>query len=356
MPNPFAISALTNSVKLTSRRQGEASFSVTNISGHQLRAGARIELVTTPQATSAAGGGTLPGAGASTGTAAQPGATAVVAPPPEAVTKWLSFVEEGQPSAPSATPHYTEQDFNIGAIKQFRIHIAVPPDAPGGSQSFYVHFTDVHHQDEEYGDSQIVTFEVPAPIIKKRFPWWILAVAGAAVVIIAAIVAVLALSGSPSPTPTPTATPPTISPTAVVTAAPGANFTGTWLNIETIPGLAKLEISAQGSFLSVHATAVGPAQDWGTRGGTFTNAPFTIAFDPGGGAGVHTLKLTEFENADGKRMLVEETVGVTTRQLVFKNQNCIKLACNIKFTDAEIQGALAGNSKSKALNPTPTPK
>ena len=185
-----------------------------------------------------------------------------------------------------------------------------------------------------------------------------LAVVGAVVVIIAAIVAVLALSGSPSPTPTPTstATPPTISPTAVVTAAPGANFTGTWLNIETIPGLAKLDISAQGSFLSVHATAVGPAQDWGTRGGTFTKAPFTIAFDPGGGAGVHTLKLTEFENADGKRMLVEETVGVNTRQLVFKNQNCIKLACNIKFTSSEIQGVLAGNSIIKALNPTPTPK
>jgi hypothetical protein len=277
----------------------------------------------------------------------------------------LSFVEDGQPAAPSATPQYTERDLNIGATQQFRVHIAAPPDAPGGSQSFYVHFTDVHHQDEEYGDSQTVTFEVPAPVIKKTFPWWILAVIGAVVVIIAAIVAVLALSGSPAPTPTPTAaaatatataTPPTSSPTPVVTAAPGANFTGTWLNIENIPGLAKLEISAQGSFLSVHATAVGPAQDWGTRGGTFTKAPFTIAFDPGGGVGVHTLKLTEFENADGKRMLVEETVGVNTRQLVFKNQDCIKLACNIKITNSEIQGVLAGNSIIKALNPTPTPK
>lgn len=353
MPNPFAVTALANSVKLDANRQGETSFSVTNNSGHQLRAGARIELVTPPPA--GAGGGPLP---ASPGPAETPrGATAVVSPPPPAgvVIKWLSFIEEGQPATPSANPQYTERDLNIGASDKFRVRIAVPPDAAGGSHSFYVHFTDVQLQDDEFNDTPVVTFEVPAAVIKKKLPLWIPAVAAAVVLVIGALIAVLVLSGNSTPTPTPT--PVVVNPTtAAVTPAPGANFAGTWLNIATIPGLATLEISAQGSLLSVHATQVTPAQDWGTRAGTFTAAPFNITFDLGTAGGVHKLKLTEFENTDGKRMLVEETVGITTRQLVFREQGCIKFNCFTVFTNSEIQGILAGNSIIKALAPTPTPK
>jgi hypothetical protein len=335
MPNPFAVSALTGNVKLDSNRQGEASFSVTNNSGHQIRAGARLELAPvgggpgTPSLAPA-----LPGAPAGGGPAI---VTAPAAATAEAL-KWLSFVEEGQPPAPSANPQYTEQDFNNGGTQKFRVRIAVPPNAPGGIQNFYVHFTDVQMPDEEFTDSPIVSFEVPAPAPKKGFPWWIPVAAAAVVLLIGAVIAVVALSGNSTPTPTPTtATTVTVTVTTApttppaTTAAAGSNLVGTWLNVETVNGLSRLDITAQGSFVRVHAIATGtPPLDWGTNGADFTTSPFNITFDLGS-AGNHSLKLTEFENADGKRMLVEDSLnGAVAKSFVFRNQTCTRPICFVR--------------------------
>jgi hypothetical protein len=332
MPNPFAVSALTGNVKLDSNRQGEASFSVTNNSGHQIRAGARLELApvgggpVSPSPTPAVPGTPVVGGGLATATA--PAITL-----PEAL-KWLSFIEEGQPPAPSANPQYTEQDFNNGGTQKFRVRIAVPPNGPGGVLNFYVHFTDVQMPDEEFTDSPIVSFEVPAPPPKKSFPWWIPVAAAVVVLLIGAVIAVVALSGSPTPTPTPTTavtvtTAPTTPP--ATTAAAGSNLVGTWLNVESVNGLSRLEITAQGSFVKVHGLATGtPPLDWGTNGADFKTSPFNITFDLGS-AGKHSLKLTEFENADGKRMLVEDSLnGAAAKSFVFRNQTCTKQICFVK--------------------------
>lgn len=344
MPNPFAVSALTNNVKLDSKRQGEASFSVTNNSGHQVRAGARIELA--PAAVGNPAPAPATAASPASGVSTAP-ATATV-PAPAATLKWFSFVEEGQPTAPSANPQYTERDFNIGGIQQFRVRIAAPPDALGGPQTFYVHFTDVQMPDEEFTDSPIVSFEVPAPAPKKKIPWWIPVAAIVAVLLIGGIIAAVVLSGSPTPTPTPTVTntptvvvttaapttpPPTTPPvtTPPPTVAPGAKYVGTWLTNESTPGVSRLEISiANNTFLKVHATATGTfPTDWGTNGADFKSDPFTINFDLGTN-NKHTLRLTEIEDTVGKRMLVEDSFnGGAFKVLTFRNQGCITKLCTV---------------------------
>ncbi|MBN9389028.1 MAG: hypothetical protein J0I20_13460 [Chloroflexi bacterium] len=323
MPNPFAVSALTSTVKLDSNRQGEASFSVTNNSGHQVRAGARLELA--PVAGGQVSPPVTPGGPAGGG----PATATVPAPATAETIKWLSFVEEGQPPAPSANPQYTERDFNIGGTQQFRVRIVVPQNAPGGLQNFYVHFTDVQLPDEEFTDSPIVSFEVPAPAPKKGFPWWIPVAAAVALVLVIVAVILLVLP-PPTPTPTPVATTAPTTPPAT-TAAAGSNLVGTWLNVENINGLSRLDITAQGSFVKVHALATGaPPLDWGTNGADFTTSPFNITFDLGSG-GKHSLKLTEFENADGKRMLVEDSLnGAAAKSFVFRNQTCTRPICFVK--------------------------
>lgn len=347
MPNPFAVSALSNSVKLDANRQGEVSFSVTNNSGHQVRAGARLELASNP-------GGQVPAPTVAPASGPGTATIATTSPAPAATIKWLSFVEEGQPAAPAANPQYTERDFNIGSTQQFRVRIAAPPNAPGGTQTFYVHFTDVQMPDEEFTDSPIVGFEVPAPAAKKSFPWWIPLAAIGAVVVIGAIIAALVLSGSPTPTPTPVAVfTPTIPP---VTAAVGSNLLGTWLNVDSnVQGLSQLDITASGSFLMVHATAVKSIPlDWGQRGGTFTTSPFNITFDLGSTAGKHTLKLTEFESGGDKKMLVEESLnGGAFNSLVFRNQTCVKIYCFQRPSFQEINGVI---NRGAILLPTATPK
>ena len=135
MPSPFAITAASNSVRLSDQRQGQAAFTVFNASGRALQG--RIQLV----------------------------------PLGQAAADWLKVT--GAPSRP----------FAMGGTEQVTVSIAVPPGAAPGSYTFRLDVVGVDNPDEDYSAGPVVTFEVPAPPPKKPFPWWIIAVIAAALVI-----------------------------------------------------------------------------------------------------------------------------------------------------------------------------
>ncbi|MBI3943401.1 MAG: hypothetical protein HY326_10350 [Chloroflexi bacterium] len=138
MPNPFAITAASNTVLLDDKRQGQTSFTVTNISGRALRGRAKV------------------------------------VPTDAAAASWLKIDGEA------------EQDFAIAETKQHTVKITVPAKAPAGGQSFRLDMVGVDNPDEEFTEGPSVTFQVPAPIIKGGgIPWLIIAaIVGVLVVVI----------------------------------------------------------------------------------------------------------------------------------------------------------------------------
>ena len=167
MPGLFVITAATNSLRLNPDRRGETSFTVFNASGRPLRA--RAQLV----------------------------------PQSQAAGDWLSLVGE------------VERTFDIAGAHQYTVRVAVPPDAPAGNYPFRLDMTGVENPDEQHVQGPAVTFEVPAPEPVKPFPWWILAIA-AAVLVVGVLIAILVLGGNggvPPAAATPSPVPPTATPT-----------------------------------------------------------------------------------------------------------------------------------------------
>jgi hypothetical protein len=138
----FAITAAAASVQLDANRHGVASFTVTNTTATALRGRARIVPL-----------------------------TAAAAP-------WLTLGGDA------------ERDFAPGATQQYAVDVKVPPDAAPGSYSFRLDAVGVANPDEQYTQGPSVAFAVapqPGPVETKKqpFPWWIIAVAIAAVLVIA---------------------------------------------------------------------------------------------------------------------------------------------------------------------------
>lgn len=137
MSSPFAITAATNTVSLDSQRQGQASFTVSN---------------TETQAISGRGH---------------------VVPLSTAAGPWLTL---------AGTP---ERDFARSESQQYVVQIAVPPTAPAGDYTFRLDVVDVADPDDNLSEGPTVKFTVPEPVVvKKPFPWWIVAVAVAAVLVV----------------------------------------------------------------------------------------------------------------------------------------------------------------------------
>ncbi len=145
MPEPFTITAATNSIQLDPDRRGEASFTVFNASGRPIRGRAQLR-------------------------AEDPAADA-----------WLSL--EGE----------VEREFEIAAAQQLTVQIEAPPDAPAGIYPFRLDMVGVENPDEDYSRGPTVAFAVPEPEPepeRKPFPWWIVA-AFAGVLVVGIIAAVL---------------------------------------------------------------------------------------------------------------------------------------------------------------------
>lgn len=135
----FTVTVASNSILLNEKRQGEASFTVSNAGGRALRGRARIV-------------------------------------PADATTAgWLKLQGDA------------ERDFAIAGTQQYTVQITVPPTAKEGNYTFKLDMIGVDNPDDDLSEGPVVTFEVPKPVVvKKPFPWWIVAVAAVIVLVVAA--------------------------------------------------------------------------------------------------------------------------------------------------------------------------
>jgi hypothetical protein len=151
MPRAFDITAATESVNLSAARQGEIAFTVSNA----LRAPVR--------------------------------ARATVMVDGQAQREWMAI--SGEP----------ERDFATDGTQQFIVKIQAPPGTPPGRYTFHLLVSNVANPDEQYADGPTVSFVVPeaAPVVKKAFPWWIVALVGGVLIIGGGVAAILAGRGGP---------------------------------------------------------------------------------------------------------------------------------------------------------------
>jgi hypothetical protein len=151
MPRAFDITAATESVNLSASGQGEIAFTVSNALRVPMRARA----------------------------------TVMMAPP--AQREWTAIAGEA------------ERDFAPDGTQQFIVKLQVPPGTPPGRYTFHLLVSNVANTDEQYADGPTVSFVVPqpAPVEKKAFPWWIVALVGGVLVISGGVAAIIAGSGGP---------------------------------------------------------------------------------------------------------------------------------------------------------------
>lgn len=148
MARVFTITAASDNVPLDDKGRGEIAFTVSNASGRALRGRARLGLI--PQGTDE--------------------------------KAWLAIV--GEP----------ERDFPVGGVQQFTVQVTVPPAAKEGKYTFRLDAYSVSNPDEDYTQGPAVAFTVVKREVRKAFPWWIVGVA-AAVIVVGAVVAWLVLRG-----------------------------------------------------------------------------------------------------------------------------------------------------------------
>ena len=151
MPRAFDITAATESANLSASGQGEIAFTVSNA----LRAPVRAR------------------------------ATVMVAG--QAKSEWATIAGDA------------ERDFTPDGTQQFIVKIQTPPGTPPGRYTFHLLVSNVANPDEQYADGPTVSFVVPevAPVVKKPFPWWIVALVGGVLVIGGGVTAILAGRGGP---------------------------------------------------------------------------------------------------------------------------------------------------------------
>ena len=136
MPS-FTVTTAATKVKLDSSGAAQAAFTVTNMSAQALKG----RLLTRPSE--------------------------------QAKPDWFSVVGE------------SVRDFAPNAAEQVVVRLAFPPGSPPGSYSFRLDAVSQIDPDEDFTEGPSVAFEVaPPPTPKKPFPWWILAVVGAVVLLI----------------------------------------------------------------------------------------------------------------------------------------------------------------------------
>lgn len=166
VPAPFAVTAPPN-LTLGKDRAGSTSFTITNLTGHPVKA----RLV--PRGQNGAG------------------------------DDWLSVI--GPAEIPLA----------IASTVVAKIQVTVPADAPAGECT--LHLQVVVEDDTERVTGQSVSFTVPPPVPEKKFRWLIVAIAAALVVVVGGGLALLALWDDDELVADPVGTPTSIIPTSAPT-------------------------------------------------------------------------------------------------------------------------------------------
>jgi beta-lactam-binding protein with PASTA domain len=140
-PLSFSVTAAGGNVKLDDSGEAKASFTVTNASSRAVTG----ELLTKPR---------------------EP-----------AKPEWFSVVGE------------SIRDFTPNAAEGVVVKLDVPPGSPPGPYSFRLDAVNENDPDEDYTEGPFVSFDVATPTArKKKFPWWILILVGAAVLLIIGVV------------------------------------------------------------------------------------------------------------------------------------------------------------------------
>ena len=105
--------------------------------------------------------------------------------------------------AAATSPAKRDIDCEANATQTIKVDLAVPEGAPPGRKIFTLRIATERDPDNDFADSPTVAFEIPeaAPKFepKKPFPWWIAAVAAAALVVVGGVIwALLPKSRMPS--------------------------------------------------------------------------------------------------------------------------------------------------------------
>ena len=295
MAGPFDITTTTNTIRLDDKRQAEVSFSAFNNSGRQIRGRAIIVPQNPASATPASG---TPTSGTQ--------------PPTPNTRQWLTLVGDA------------EKDFPIASTLEYKVSIAVPPDAPPGTYPFRLDVVGVENPDELLSQGPSVTFEVPAPVVKKQaFPVWIPLVIIGALLLVGGVIAFLALRTTPNGPKSATATP---TPTQLpLTGA--ARYVGDWVATKQSPlGVEELVIdrNPSGKKLFVEAFDLDSANKATKQGdgvGLFEDDPFVVAFTSG--FFNHQFTITPNNDASALTVKHQRQVGQappTTATLTFEKK------------------------------------
>src|SRR5215510_13016403 len=144
----FAITTASDRVPTGGDGRGEITFTVTNSSARSLRGQLRVRPL---------------------------GSTNV---------EWLNIAGE------------TERNFSPNATQQVVVKVSVPPGTPAGKYQFRLDTVSLINPDDDFTEGPTIDLEVKATEVpKKAFPWWIIAAAAGAVVLIVTLTWLLWPSG-----------------------------------------------------------------------------------------------------------------------------------------------------------------
>jgi hypothetical protein len=199
MASLFAITAASNTVLLGQNRAAETTFTVANTSGRAVRGRAKLG-------------------------------------PDDLVQKtWLQLAGD------------VEREFPIAGAQQYVVKINVPPDAPAGNYNLRLDMVGTENPDADYTEGPSVAFQVPQGVVKRKFPWWI--VAAVAVILILAVTTGLVFKGQADSRATATARAGTAAATqtalAAATMTAQAAATGTAQAAATMTAQASATLVAQ---------------------------------------------------------------------------------------------------------------
>lgn len=137
MAKIFAVTTSNDSIKLDTKRQGEATFTVTDATGRPVRGLAKVKALG------------------------------------DAKQQWLTL--EGE----------SERDFVGRGTQQFTVTVNIPPDVPPGKYGFRLDIASAKNPDEDFTEGPTVTAEVTKVEPPRPKPYWIIPVA--LMVLVAAI-------------------------------------------------------------------------------------------------------------------------------------------------------------------------
>lgn len=139
MGRSFAITSLVNTIELNGEKTGEVTLTVTNKGGRPMRGMARlIPIDATRQ-------------------------------------EWLSICD-GEP----------ERAFDQDGTHQYKVRIVVPADTPKGTYAFRMDFVSSEDPDGDSTQGPAIAVKLavdPGPATPSKFPWWILIVVGAVLLV-----------------------------------------------------------------------------------------------------------------------------------------------------------------------------